>query len=147
LTIIHNKVDLIKIVSLVFLLETKQFDKHVFSRFHVLLISMLAHSHEGVCYIYYDLDPYAHDSNYFARSFTKLLQDLEIPSKSSFQQLFIGYALSSLIKALLQGMDVYKSSPLTFLQRTVPATPLPFILNAQMDIATSNNKNWFEFCY
>ena len=73
MTIIHNKVDLIKIVSLMFLPEIKQFDKHVLSRFHVLLTSMLAHSHRGVCLIYYDLDPYAHDSNYIVGSFIRLL--------------------------------------------------------------------------
>ena len=52
-----------------------------------------------------------------------------------------------LYEALLHGAKVCKSSLPPPLEPPIPATPLPLILNVQMDNATGDNKNWFVFCY
>ena len=82
-----------------------------------------------------------HDSNYTIGSMAKLLRDLELPPKSSSRELFVGSRSSSLFKAVLKGVEMCKASLLPLLAVLVPATPLPPILNVQMDNATGDNKN------
>ena len=52
-----------------------------------------------------------------------------------------------LYEALLHGAEVCESSLPLLSEPPTPATPLPPILNVQMDNATGDNKNRFVFCY
>jgi hypothetical protein len=69
--ITHDKIDHAKIASFVFSHKTKQLDGLM--KLAILVTSMLAHGHGDVCYAYYGLDLFAHDSNYTVGSFTRPL--------------------------------------------------------------------------
>ena len=56
----------------------------------MLFINIMAYGHGDVRCAHYGLDNFAHDSTYTIGSFAKLLQDLEMPLKSSSWRLFDG---------------------------------------------------------
>jgi hypothetical protein len=60
-----------KTASPVFLHKKKQFDGLM--KLTVSITGMLAHACKDVCYAHYDLDLFAHDSNYNVDSCAKLL--------------------------------------------------------------------------
>jgi hypothetical protein len=82
----HDKMDHTKNASYMFLHKIKQLNGLM--KLPVLVIRMLAQGHGDVCYAYYGLDLFVHDSNYAMESLAKLLWDLEMPPKSSFYKLF-----------------------------------------------------------
>ena len=47
----------------------------------------------------------------------------------------------------MHGVEICESSLPTPLEPPIPATPLPPILNVQMDNTTGDNKNQFVFCF
>ena len=59
----------------------------------------------------------------------------------------MGSRSSNLFKAVLKGAEMCEASLLPLLEVLVPATPLPPILNVQMDNATGDNKNKYVFCF
>ena len=79
--IMHDKMDHAKTASPVFSYKTKDLD--VFTKLPVSVIGMLAYGHGDVRYAHYGLDSYLHDANYTVGSIAKLLQDLELPPKST----------------------------------------------------------------
>ena len=113
----------------------------------VFVTGMLAHEHGDVRYEHYGLDLYTHDANYIVASIAKLLRDLELPPKSSNRHLFANSQSSLLYEALLNRAEVCESSLPPPLAHPVPTMPLPPILNVQMNNATSDNKNHFDFCF
>ena len=141
----HDKMDHAKIASPVFSHKTKHLD--VFTKLPVSVTGMLAHGHGDVRYAHYGLDLYPHDANYIVRSIAKLLRDLELPPKSSSRELFVNSRSTPLYEALLHGAEVCESSLPPLSEPPLLATPLPPILNVQMDNATGDNKNRFVFCY
>jgi hypothetical protein len=116
-------------------------------KLHISITGMLVHGHRDVCYDHYGLDLFSHDSNYTIRSFAKLHQDLEMMPKSSSRQLFDRSRSSSLFEAMLHGAEMSKTSLPPLFETPIPTTPLPPILNVQMDNAAKNNKNWFVFYF
>ena len=145
LTVMHDKMDHSKTNSHVFSHKSKDLDGLV--KLLVSVTSMIAHGHGDVCYAHYGLDMFAHDSNYTISSMAKLLCDLELPPKSSSRELFVGSRSTNLFKAILKGMEMCEASLSLLLEVLVLATPLPLILNVQMDNATSDNKNRYVFCF
>ena len=132
----HDKMDHVKTTSPIFSHKTKHLDG--FMKLPVSVTRMLAHGHGDVRYAHYGLDLYLHDANYTMGSIAKLLQDLELPSKSSNRHLFANSQYSPLYEALLLGAEVCESFLPPPLEHLVPATPLPPILNVQMDNATGD---------
>ena len=108
---------------------------------------ILAHKYGDVRYAHYGLDLYPNDANYIIRSFAKLLQDLELPPKSLSGALFQNSQSTPLYEALLHSVEVCVSSLPPPLEHPISGTPLPSILNVQMDNATGDNKNKFLFCF
>ena len=113
----------------------------------VSITSMLVHGHGDVCYTHYGLDIFAHDSIYAIGSFIKLLQDLERPLISTLCCLFDGSRSSPLFEVVLSRVEMYELALLPLSETPSVATPLPLILNVQMDNIVGNNKNWFIFCF
>ena len=144
-TIMHDKMDHAKTTSHVFSHKTKHLDG--FMKLPVSVIGMLAHGHGDVKYAHYGLDLYPHDANYTVGSIAKLLRDLELPPKSSSRHLFANSRSSPLYEAFLGGAEICESSLPPPLAHPLPATPLPPILNVQMDNATGDNKNRFVFYF
>ena len=116
-------------------------------KLHVSVMGMLAHGHGNVHYTYYGLDNFAHDSNYTIGLFAKLLRDLEMPPKSSSQQLFDGSRSSPLFQVVLSGAKMCEATLPPMPEIPCLATLLPSILNVQMDNVTGDNKNRFVFCF
>ena len=145
ITIMHDKMDHVKTASPIFSHKTKHLDG--FMKLPVSVTGMLAHGHGDVRYAHYGLDLYPHDANYIVGSIAKLLRDLELPPKSSSRHLFANSRSSPLYEALLRGAEICESSLPPPLAHPLPATPLPPILNVQMDNATGDNKNHFVFCF
>jgi hypothetical protein len=113
----------------------------------VSVTGMIAHGHGDVRYAHYGLDIFLHDSNYTVGSFAKLLRDVELPPKYSSRELFTGSGSAPLFRAVLQGSDICTSSLRPAPEVAIPTTPLPPILNVQMDNATGDNKNRFVFAF
>ena len=145
LMVMHDNMDHAKTASLVFSHKSKDLDGLV--KLPLSVIGMIAHGHGDVRYAHYGLDLFPHDSNYTIGSMAKLLCDLELPPKSSSQELFVGSRSSNLFKAVLKGAEMCEASLLPLPEVLVPATPLPPILNMQMDNATGDNKNRYVFCF
>ena len=143
LTVMHDKMDHSKTDPPIFSHKSKELDGLV--KLPVSVIGMIAHGHDDVRYAHYDLDMFAHDSNYTISSVAKLLRDLELPPKSSSRELFIGSGSTNLFKAILKGAKMCEASLPPLPEVLVPATPLPPILNMQMDNATGDNKNRYVF--
>ena len=144
-TIMHDKMDHAKTASPVFSHKTKHLDG--LTKLPLSVTGMLAHGHGDVRYAHYGLDLYPHDANYTVGSFAKLLQDLELPPKSSSRVLFQNSRSSPLYEALLHGAEACESSLPPPSEQHFSGTPLPPILNVQMDNATGDNKNRFVFCF
>ena len=85
-TIIHDKMDHAKTTSPVFSFKTKHLDG--LTKLPLSVTGMLTHGHGDVKYAHCSLDFYPHDVNYIVGSFAKLLQDLELPPKTSSGALF-----------------------------------------------------------
>ena len=98
-------------------------------------------------YVHYGLDMFAHDSNYTISSMAKLLRDLELPPKSSSRELFVGSRSTNLFKAILKGAEMCEASLPPLPEVLFPATPLPPILNVQMDNATGDKKIIYVFVF
>ena len=143
LTVMHDKMDHSKTDSPIFSHKSKELDGLV--KLPVSITSMIAHGHGDVRYAHYGLDMFARDSNYTISSVAKLLRDLELPPKSSSRELFVGSGPTNLFKAILKGVDICKASLPPLPEVLVPTTPLPPILNVQMDNATGDNKNKYVF--
>ena len=141
----HHKMDHAKTASLVFSHKTKHLDG--LTKLPLFVTSMLAHGHSNVRYVHYGLDLYSHDVDYTVGLFAKLLQDLELPSKSSSGALFQNSRSTLLYEALLHGAEACVSSLPPPLEHPVSSTPLLPILNVQMDNATSDDMNKFVFCF
>jgi len=135
----HDKMDHAKTASLVFSHKSKQLDG--FMKLPVSVTGMIAHGHGDVKYAHYGLDIFSHDSNYTVGLFAKLLLDIEPPPKYSSRELFTGSSSVPLFEAILQGSDICKSLLCIAPKVDVLATPLPLVLNVQMDNATGDNKN------
>ena len=136
--VMHDKMDHSKTDSPVFSHKSKELDGLV--KLPVFVTSMIAHGHGDVRYAHYGLGMFAHDSNYTISSMAKLLRDLELPPKSSSRELFVGSRSTNLFKAILKGAEMCEASLPPLSEVLVPATPLPPILNVQMDNATGDNK-------
>ena len=145
LTIMHDKMDHAKTASLVFSHKSKQLDR--LTKLLVSMMGMIAHRHGDVPYAHYGLDIFLHDSNYTVGSLAKLLRDVENPSKYSSRELFIQSGSAPIFHAVLQGSDICTASLHIALEIPIPATPLPQVLNVQMDDATRDNKNRFVFAF
>ena len=143
LTVMHDKMDHSKTDSPVFSHKSKELDGLV--KLPVSVTGMIAHGHGDVRYAHYGLDMFAHDSNYTISSVAKLLCDLELPPKSSSRELFVGSGSTNLFKAILKGTEMCEASLPPLPEVLVPATPLPPILNVQMDNATGDNKKRYVF--
>ncbi len=102
---------------------------------------MIAHGHGDVCYAHYGLDIFLHDSNYTVGSLAKLLRDLELPPKYSSRELFVGSGSAPLFEAVLKRAEMCTLSLRPPPKVPIAATPLPPVLNVQMDNATGDNKN------
>nr|PNR45284.1 hypothetical protein PHYPA_015055 [Physcomitrium patens] len=144
-TIMHDKMDHAKTVSPVFSHKNKKLDALV--KLPVSVTGMIAHGHGDVRYAHYGLDIFPHDSNYTIGSMTKLLRDLEEPPKSSSRELFLGSGSTALFRSILKGAEMCKTSLDPQPERLVGATPLPPILNVQMDNAIGENKNRYVFAF
>ena len=59
----------------------------------------------------------------------------------------MGSRSSNLFKAILKGAEMCEASLPPLPEVLVPATPLPPILNVQMDNAIGDNKNRYVFCF
>jgi hypothetical protein len=129
----------------VFSHKTKQLDGLI--KLHVAVTGILAHGHGDVRYAHYGLDLFEHDANYTVGSFAKLLRDLERPPKSSTHSLFDGSKSSPLFEAVLSGAEMCEVALPPLLGAPCPTTPLPPILNVQMDNAAGDNKNRFVFYF
>ena len=127
LTVMHDRMNHSKTDSPVFSHKSKDLDGLV--KLSMSIIGMIAHGHGDVRYAHYGLDMFAHDSNYTISSMAKLLCDLELPPKSSSQELFVGSRSTNLFKAILKGAEMCEASLLPLSEVLVPATPLPPILN------------------
>ena len=139
LTIIHNKMDHSKIAFPHFSYKNKATDSLM--KLPVAVTGMIAHGHGDVQYAYYGLDIYPSDSNHTVGSLAKLLRDLKSPLVYSTWQLFAGSGSSPLFQALLTRADTCESFLPPVAADLVMATPLPPVLNVQLDNACSNNKN------
>jgi hypothetical protein len=144
-TIMHDKMDHAKTTFLVFSHKTKQLDGIM--KLLVLVTGMLEHGHGDVCYAHYSLDIFAHDANYIVGSFAKLLHNLERPLKSSSCRLFDDSKSSLLFEAVLSRAETCEAALPPLSRTPCTATPLPPILNVQVDNAARNNKNRFVFCF
>ena len=145
LTIMHDKMDHAKTASPVFSHKSKQLDGLM--KLPVSVTGMIAHGHGDVKYAHYGLDLFAHDANYTVGSFAKLLRDLELPPKYSSRELFNGSGSAPLFCAVLQGADICKTLLRAMPADPIEATPLPPVLNVQMDNATGDNKNRYVFAF
>jgi hypothetical protein len=137
-TIVHDKMDHTKTASPVFSHKTKQLDGLM--KLPVSVTGMLAHGHGDVCYAHCGLDIFAHDSNYTVGSFAKLLRDLERPPKLASHRLFDGSRSSPLFEAVLSGAEMCEAVFPPLSETPSTATPLPPILNVQMDNAKGITK-------
>jgi hypothetical protein len=144
-TIVHDKRDHAKTASPMFSHKTKQLDGMM--KLPVFVTGMLVHGHGDVCYAHYNLDIFAHDSNYTIGSFARLFRDLEMPPKSLSRWFFDGSRWSPLFEAVLNGAEMCEATLPPMSETPCPAAPLPSILNVQRDSATGDNKNWFVFCF
>ena len=99
ITIIHDKMDHSKIACPAFFHKSKEFDGLM--KLPISVTGMLAHGYADVRYAHYGLDVFSHDSNYTIGSMAKLLRDLELPPKSSSQELFTNSKSTNLFKAVL----------------------------------------------
>jgi len=61
--------------------------------------------------------------------------------------LFDGLGAATLFQKVLKGAEIFQTSLPPILEILVLATPLPPILNVQMDNATGDNKNRYIFCF
>jgi hypothetical protein len=88
---------------------------------------------------------FAHDLNYTVESLAKLFWVLEMRLKSSSRQLFDCSKSTPLFEAVLHGVEMCETSLLPLSKTPILSTPLPPILNVQMQNAARDNKNWFVF--
>ncbi len=145
-TIIHDKMDHSKTASPHFSHKNKAVDS--FMKLPIAVTGMIAHGHGDIKYAHYGLDIFPGDSNHTVGSIAKLLRDLESPPKYSSRELFTKGRSSPLFDALLEGSEVCEASLPPPQRELVPATPLPPVLNLQLDNCCGDNKNrWvFAFC-
>ena len=141
----HDKMDHAKIVSPVFSHKTKQLDG--LTKLPLSITGMLAHGCGDVKYAHYGLDLYPYDANYTIGSFAKVLQDLELLQKLSTRALFQNSLTTPLYEALLHEAKACESFLPPSLEHPLSTTPLPSILNVQIDNAKGDNKNKFAFCF
>ena len=141
----HDKMDHAKTASPVVSHKTKHLNG--LTKLPLSVIGMLAHGHGDVTHAHYGLDLYPHDANYIVGLFAKLLWDLELPPKSFTQALFQNAQSTPLYEVLLHGAEAYESSLPPPMEHQLSSTPLPPILNVQMDNATGDNKNRFIFFF
>ena len=144
-TIMHDKIDHSKTASPVLFHKVKHLDGLM--KLPVAVTGILAHGHVDQRYAHYGLDLYSHDANYTVGSFAKVLKDLEAPPKSSFRELFPELNSHPLYSVLLRGGEMYMDPLGPPPKTTIPAKPLPPILNVQMDNAVSDNKNKYIFYF
>ena len=145
MTIIHDKLNHSKTSFPHFSHKSKHMDS--FMKLPISVTGMIAHSHGDVRYAYYGLDIFPTDSNHTMGSIAKLLRDLELPSKYSSRELFLGSGSAPLFTALLAGAEMCTSSlPLQDAEEVL-TKPLPPMLNLQLDNATGDNKNRFVFAF
>ena len=145
LTIIHDKMDHAKTASPVFSHKSKELDSLV--KLPMSVTGMIAHGHDDVRYAHYGLDIFPHDSNYTIGVMAKLLRDLEKPPKSSSRELFVISGSTALFRSILKGVEMCKASLPPQPETVVQATPLPPILNVQMDNATGDNMNRYVYAF
>ena len=144
-TIMHDKMDHMKTASLILLHKTKQMDGLM--KLPVSVIGTLAHGPRNVRYTHYGLDIFAHDANYIVGSFAKILRDLERPPKSSSYCLFDGSRSSPLLEAVLSGAEMYEAALPQMSGIPSATTPLPPILNVQMDNTARRTKIGLCFAF
>ena len=113
----------------------------------VSMTGMYAHGHGDYCYAHYGLDIFSHYSNFIVGSFAKLLQDLELPPKSTSRELFVESRSPPLFDAILNSAEICKALLALSPELPVAAKRLPPIFNVQMDKTTGDIKNicvfWF----
>ena len=141
----HDKMDHTKTTSSVFTHKSKELDGLV--KLPVLVTGMIAYGHGDVRYAHYGLGIFPHDSNYTIGLMAKLLLDLEKPQKSSSHEFFVGSGSTALFCSILKAAEMYKVSLPPQPETVVQATPLPPILNVQMDNATGDNKNRYVYAF
>ena len=141
----HDKMDHAKTASPVFSHKSKELYGLV--KLPVFVTGIIAHGQGDVRYTHYGLAIFPHDSNYTIGLTTKLLHDLEKPPKSSSHELFVGSGSTALFCSILKGVEMCKASLPPQPETIVQATPLPPILNVQMDNATGDNKNRYVYAF
>jgi len=134
-----------KTTSPVFSHKSKELDSLM--KLPVSVIGMIVHGQVDVCYAHYGLDIFPYYSNYTIGSMAKLLHDIKQPPKSSSRELFVNAESTPLFKAMLKGKEMCQASLPPQPDTLGPPTPLPPILNVQMDNATGDNKNRYVFCH
>ena len=144
-TIMHDKMDHAKTVSLVFSHKNKELDG--LTKLPVSVTGMIAHGHGNVRYAHYGLDVFPHDLNYTVGTMAKLLRDLEDPPKLSLRELFVGAGSTALFRSIMEGAEMCSASLGRPPKRAMGPTPLPPILNVQMDNATGDNKNKYVYAF
>ena len=141
----HDKMDHAKTASPVFSHKNKELDG--LTKLPMSVTGMIAHGHDDVRYAHYGLDVFPHDSNYTVRSMAKLLRDLEDPPKSSSRELFVDAGSTALFRSITEGAEICSASLGRPSERAMGPTPLPPILNVQMDNATWDNKNRYVYAF
>ena len=141
----HDKMDHSKTACPVFSHKSKDTDGLM--KLPISVTEMIVHGHGDVRYAHYGLDLFPHDSNYIIGFVAKLLQDLELPPKSSSQELFMNSKSTNLFKVVLKGVNICNALLPEVLSNLVPAEPLPPILIMHMDNAIGDNKNRYVFCF
>ena len=134
MTIIHNKMDHSKTLSLHFSHKSKHMDSSM--KLPISITGMIAHGHGNVHYAHYGLNIFPDDSNHTVGSIAKLLKDLELPPKHSSRELFLGSRTTPLFTALLARAEMCTSSLFPKVAEQVLAKPVPLVLNLQLDNAT-----------
>ena len=141
-TIMHDKMDHAKTASPVFSHKNKDLDG--LTKLPVSVTGMIAHRYGDVRYAHYRLDVFPRDSNYTVGSMAKLLRDLEDPPKSSSRELF---GSTALFCSIMKGVEMYSASLDRPLEIAMGPTPLPPILNVQMDNTIGDNKNRYVYAF
>jgi len=101
----------------------------------------------AMCVTHIMVDIFLHNLNYTVGSMAKLLRDLELPPMYSSWELFVGSSSTSLFKAVLKRAEMCKTSLQPTPKVPIVETPLPLVLNVQMDNATSDNKKQYVFVF
>jgi hypothetical protein len=107
LTIIHDKMDQSKTMSLHFFYKNKNIDSLM--RLPISVIGMIAHGYGDIWYAYYNLELYLSESSHYVDLIAKLLRDLEGVTKFASCSIFPSTSALILFDTLLDSMKFASS--------------------------------------